>query len=1065
MKKIYLLLLSALFFTSSASAQRQDVYFTSYPTLTPDAKTIIFSYEGDLWKADIANPVAERLTAMQGQETSPRISPDGKWLAFSSNQFGNNDIYVMPVAGGDIKQLTYHEANDQVDSWSWDSKTIYFTSNRYNSFSAYKINRDGGTPMRVFGNYFNTIHGVYEHPKTGELFFSNTWESFLFPQRKHYKGAYNPDIQSYDPKTKAYKQYTNWIGKDFWPSVSQKGDIYFVSDEANGEYNLYTFTNGKKTSLTDFKTSIKRPVVSANGAKVAFEKDYQLFIYDVASKQTQKLNLTISRNNVLPKQQEFDVAGKIEAVDASPDGKKLAFVSRGELFVSDIEGKYIRQIERGNAERVEEVKWLADNRTLIFNQTLGGYVNWYTISATGKGAEKQLTNDKRSNRLMVLNKGRTKAAYLSGRDEVRLMDLATLTSKTIVHDEIWGFQNAAPGFSPNGEYVVYNAIRNFENDIFIYNVSIGKSLNLTNSGVTEAEPFWSPDGKYIYFTSNRTTPSYPSGLHDAHIYRMPLQKFDEDFKLDKFNDLFKEEKKDEPKPAVTVPVNTKDKKTGVINPVSQQPVPKPPADIYIQTEDLMKRLERISPNFGTQNSPYVIQKGTKTFVYYTSDQAEGKRSMFRTTLEPFEQPKTEKVTGGEGGGFDIIAGGDKYYAAIGGNIYKLNLDLNKTDKIDINYKFDRSLDGEFKQMFDEAWAGLEENYYDGNFHGVNWNAVHTLYSTYLPYLNNRADLRLMLNDMLGELNSSHQGFNSNGAEERTLLRYRTMETGIEFDNTEPYKVASVVKMSTADHKGINIMPGDKLTAVNGIAVDDKIDRNYYFTKPSLETELPLTFERAGKSFDVKLHPESSADFKGNLYDQWVNNNRKEVTAKSNNRIAYAYMKAMGTDDLETFLQDMVDDAYKKDALILDLRYNTGGNVHDGVLKFLSQRPYLQWQYRDGQRSQQPNFAPVAKPIILLVNEQTLSDGEMTAQGFKALGLGKIIGTETYRWIIFTSAKGLVDGSSYRIPAWGCFTLDGKDIEKEGVKPDIYVNTTFTDRLNDKDPQLDRAIAEIMKQLK
>ena len=162
------------------------------------------------------------------------------------------------------------------------------------------------------------------------------------------------------------------------------------------------------------------------------------------------------------------------------------------------------------------------------------------------------------------------------------MDLTTYTSKTIVHDEFWGFENSTPGFSPNGEYVVYNAIRNFENDVFIYNVSTGKSLNLTNSGVTEAEPFWSPDGKYIYFTSNRTVPSYPAGLRDAHIYRMPLQKFDDDFKLDKFNDLFKEEKKEEPKPAVTSPVDTKNKKTGEKNPVSQQPVPVAPADIFYQ---------------------------------------------------------------------------------------------------------------------------------------------------------------------------------------------------------------------------------------------------------------------------------------------------------------------------------------------------------------------------------------------------------------------------------------------------------------------------------------------------
>jgi len=1060
MKKIYLLLFSIAFFQNFAKAQTTETYFTSYPTLTPDGKTVIFSYEGDLWKADINNPVASRITAMQGEETRPHVSPDGKWLVFSSNQFGNNDVYVMPVAGGEIKQLTFHSASDEADSWSWDSKSIYFTSNRYNTFSEYKVGLNGGTPTRVFGNYFNTIHGVFEHPQTGELFFSNTWESYIFEQRKHYKGAYNPDIQSYNPKTKAYKQYTDWAGKDFWASLDQKGNIYFVSDEGNSEYNLYTFVDGKKTALTQYPTSIKRPFVSANGEKVVFEKDYQLYVYDVASKQTQKLNFTISRNDVLGKQNEFDVKGKIEAMDVSVDGKKMAFVSRGELFVSDVEGKFISRIERGNAERVTDVKWLPDNKSLLFSQTLGGYTNWYTIAADKPGKEKQITSDKASNRAITVNKEHTKGVYLSGRNEVRLIDLKSLESKVVANDEIWGFENSQPFISSNGEYVVYTAYRNFEQDIFIYGINSSKTINLTNSGVTETQPYWSPDGKYIYFTSARTQPAYPTGGGDAHIYRMPLQKFDDAFRMDKLRELFKEEKKDS-----TANKKDKDKKASTKKkPLSEQPAPKPPADIVINTDDIMKRLEQISPDFGVQRSPIVIQKGEKTLVFFVSNHAEGKWALYRTTIQPFEDNKTEKVSD-DVRGYDIVVAGDKFYALADGNVFTLNIDNNKMDKIDIGYKFDRNLDGEFKQMFDEAWAGLEENYYDSDFHGTDWKKMHDRYSVYLPYVNNRADLRILLNDLLGELNSSHQGFYSNGNEEHKTLNYTTMETGIIFDNNDPYKVATVLKNSNADKEGIDVKEGDRLKAVNGQPVDEKQDRNIYFTKPSQDKEIELTFDRGGKEITAKLHPEGSHSLTDDLYDSWIDANRAAVTEKSKGRIAYSYMKDMGGESLETFLEDMVDDAYKKDALILDLRYNTGGNVHDAVLRFLSQKPYLQWQYRDGKKSPQPNFAPSGKPIILLINEQTLSDGEMTAQGFKTLGLGKIIGTETYRWIIFTSGKGLVDGSFYRIPAWGCFTLDGKDIEKNGVTPDIYVKTSFTDRLENKDPQLDRAIEEIMKELK
>ena len=1043
MKRLSLSL--ALCFSAIALFSQNNTYFLTNPTLTPDGQTVIFAFEGDLWKANVSDGNATRLSAMQGYETSPRVSPDGKWIAFTGRQYGNGDIYIMSVNGGDVKQITYHSGNDEVTSWSWDSRSIYFNSNRMGQVAGFKVSVEGGTPQRVFGNYFFQYdHNLIEHPTSGEIFFNDTWESSNQAQRKRYKGPFNPDIQSYNLKTKQHKKYTNWEGKDFAATIDKNGNVYFISDEANGEYNLYTLDNGKKKGLTKFSSSIKTPLVNANGGKIVFEKDYQLWIYDIKSDKESKLNISIIRNNILPKEKDYEVRGNIAAYDISPDGKKLAFVSRGELFVSDVDGKFIQQVNRRTAERVKEVKWLSDNKTILFNQTLDGYSNWYTVRADSNAVTRQLTTDKRNNRNIVLNKKRTQAVYLSGRDEVRLLDLKTLQSKTIVKDEIWAFQNSDPGFSPNDEYVLFTAKKNFEEDIFVYNIKQNKTINLTNTGITETGPIWSGDGKHIYFTSQRLRPSYPFGMANAKVYRLPLEKLDEPYRLDKYNELFKEEKKDTTKKAAAVDSTTK--------------------DIVIDLDLIMERLEQVSPALGAQFLQAVYQKGEKTTVLYTSNHGEGRAALWKTVIEPFEANKTEKIANTDNSsGFDIVEVSDKLYVLSSGNINKLNLDQNKVDPISISYTFRRNLSEEFNQMFYEAWAGMEEGYYDDKFHGNDWVKTRDYYKQFLPHLNNRADLRTMLNDMLGELNSSHQGFGTFGADENVALQSATMETGIIFENDDPNKVKYIARRSVADRRAIDVKPGDVLVKVNDEQVDKKMDRNYYFTVPSRDRELRLTFDRNGQMVNIKIHPQ--ATLFANLYDEWIDNNQKRVNEKGNGRIAYGYMKNMGQFELDQFIIDMTQELNKKDALIFDLRYNTGGNVHDEVLKFLSQRSYLKWKYREGQLTPQSNFSPADKPIILLTNEQSLSDAEMTSQGFKALKLGKIVGNETYRWIIFTSGIGLVDGSNVRMPAWGCYTLDGKDMEMSGVQPDILIINSFDDKLNGRDPQLDKAIEEILKQLK
>ncbi len=1039
MKKIVFTLLSA-FAISQVSAQ-EKVYFTSTPSLSPDAKTVYFSYDGDIWSTDINGGNASRITALEGEEINPRVSPDGKWLAFSSNQYGNYDIYIMPINGGQIKQLTFHQAKDEVESWGWDSKSIYFTSNQNNGFGSFKINLDGKTPEALFTNYFNTTNGLVETPQ-GEYIFTNSSESASQVTRKRYKGENNPDLLGYNPTTKSYKQYTDYNGKDFNPTVDKNGIIYFISDENNGEYNLYQFANGKKEALTKFETSIKKPFVSADGSKVVFEKDYQLFVYDVKAKTSKPLIINVNSNKSLEKEQNFEVENNIDYFDISPDGKKMAFVSRGIIFVSDNEGKFVNQISDGK-ERVLEVKWLNDNKNLIFNQTYKGYQNWFKISADGKGKVEQLTSDLRNNRDITFNNDLSQAVYLSGRDEVRLLDLKSLKSSTIVKDEIWAFQNSKPSFSPNDEYVLFSAKRNFELDIFIHNIKKNTTVNLTNTGVSEADPTWSPDGKYIYFSSDRKNPSYPLGMQESSIYRASLDWFDQAYKSEKFDNLFVEEKKVEKKEKKE---EKNDFKALTINP-----------------EGFLERIELVTDRFGYQTNPFVFADDKKQFLFYNTNQENGKFQLYRKTTTDFEEDKTDKIFNK---GADFIVKNEKnLYALIDNSVYKFGISSTNPEKVSIKYNFNKNLASEFNQMYEEAWAGVEENFYDENFHGIDWKAKKEQYATFLPYVNNRNDLRILLNDLLGELNSSHLGFSSFGKEESRRLNYFTNETGIIFKKDQPFAVEKILRKSPAFLKNVDVQEGDILVSVNGQKIDQNQNRETYFTTPKKLEELTLEFDRKGKTISTKIHPISNNELKSLLYDEWIYENRQRVKKLSNDRIAYSYMKNMSTSELDVFLLDMVEQENRKDGVILDLRFNTGGNVHDKVLNFLSQRPYLKWKYREGQLTVQPNFAPSGKPIVLLINEYSLSDAEMTAAGFKALKLGKIIGQETYRWIIFTSGKGLVDGSFYRLPSWGTYTLDGQNLEKTGVKPDIYIKNTFLDRLENKDPQLERAIQEVMKELK
>jgi len=262
MKSFTLTLLLGAFLCTSVFAQ--ELHFADHPALSPDGETLVFTYNGDLWKVAADGGAANRITALDGAESHPRISPDGKWLAFSSGQYGNADVYVTPLAGGPIKQLTYHQAADQVANWSWDSKMVYFTSSRYNRITTFTVPAAGGTPQRLMPHYFNIPHNVVPLPGSEGFLFNETWESSIFTHRKGYKGPYNPDLKRYDPTTNKVTQLTKWEGKDMWPMADKKGNTFFVSDRDNGEYRASAPTEARSLTyaITNWKFTMSPPAAA-----------------------------------------------------------------------------------------------------------------------------------------------------------------------------------------------------------------------------------------------------------------------------------------------------------------------------------------------------------------------------------------------------------------------------------------------------------------------------------------------------------------------------------------------------------------------------------------------------------------------------------------------------------------------------------------------------------------------------------------------------------------------------------------------------------------------------------
>jgi tricorn protease len=1054
----YAIAIFILAFISLSASSAEKIIGARYPALSPDGRYIAISYLGDIFIIEREGGKTERITDHIAYDRSPIFSPDGKMIAFSSARSGSYDVFIINRDGGVPRQLTFHTAYDIASSFTPDGRYVLFQSERENENSLYIVPVTGGTPKRVLPGFFTCLANGKVSPDGGKIIFTEGYQAAYRWWRKGYRGSFSADIWLYDLETKKLNKLTDYEGNDSYPLFAPDGkSFYFTSDRTKrGVYNIWQqdIESGTAREVTKFEDDgVLNPSISADGRYLAYEHNFAIYTTDIKTGKTSELPIHLTsdlkENPIVKKKLGKDVS----EFALSPDGKKIAFIIRGEVFVMASEGKYQRRITR-TAAREKEVSFAPDSRTILYTSARNGNDDIFTADAL-TGEEKQITKSPEEEFNPRFSPDGKKIAYYIGKRKIALSGKEGGKPEVVVEDDIGGMFGGEFNFSPDSRFLAYTLQQNISGEIYILDFETKKSVNITKTGYDEDEVKWTPDGKYIYLTANHYGHPFPDFTGKYDIYLIDLKKPPVEFAEDKYDKLFEEEEKD--KKEEKGKDEDKDKKE------------KKEKKVEIDFGDIEKRLRQLTDTNGDDAAAVISPKDNETIVFCSD--VLGSRELFTVKIKKEGTATPTQLTTNEKLDYPVnlafAPDGSAVYFLNKGMIKKLDLKAKRATPIPVPVELTLDKKAEFRDMFNEVWVRLRDYYYDENFHGVNWVKMKKKYSPLIEASGTDEDFYDAVRMMLGELNSSHMGIYPPYSPPKVV----TGELGLEFEQKEGndfFKIKDVIKDSPVAKADASIKAGDYLIAIDDITLSPKVNiakllNDKVGKKIKLSINSKKTLENART---VYVKPISSREMYSLRYQEWEDERKRIVEEKTKGKVAYIHMRAMGRRNLARFLKKLESEAMGKEALILDIRFNTGGNVHDQVLAALSKRAYSKWQMRGLSFTTQPTFNIGDMPIILLINEYSLSDAEMTANGFKALRLGTIVGTRTYGWLIFMTSRRLINGARFSIPFWGCYTLEGEDLETiGGVVPDVTVVNTVADRVEGRDPQLNKAIKILLEKLK
>lgn len=1050
------------------------------PSLSPDGAEIAFVSGGDIWTVSAAGGTASLLVTDAATEGRPLYSPDGRELAFTSTRAGAANVYVLTLATGKLRRLTWSDANEQLDGWSRDGRWIYLSGPanevaRQND--VYRVAAGGGTPLEVSRERFLNEFNAAPSPDGQSIaLMAKGISSSQWWRNGH---SHIDEAELWLKAVAADAPYRKLLGatsKRLWPMWSADGgSLWFMSDQGGSE-NLWRtpLDGGPPRQVTRFTGGrVLFPSIGYDGRSIVFEREFEIWRLDTATGAAARLPIVLRGAPAAAGERRL-VETTFRSLSLSPDGKKLAVIAHGEVFAAPAKdgGQAQRITETAGAE--SDLAWSADSRRLAYVSERGrnSQVMEYDF-ATQK--ERPLTAPSDFDAAPAYSPDGKMLAYVHGPRQLRVISLAGGRDRVLFEGALDRNEGSRLAWSPDSRWLAFGVTdrKSFRN-VWVVPSAGGeaRALSFLANGAAADQIVWSPDGKYIVFDSaQRSEP--------VKMVRVDLLPNTPKYREDAFRDLFKATP-----PGAPTPKTDPKEKTPAARPAASEgearseeaagddaPAPKAKTSTVRIVFDGIRERATFIPLGGSAEEPVISPDG-KTLVY-RARQGE-QQNLFSYSLDELakEPPAPQQLTGGRRAKRDYAFSSDskQVYYLDGGRVSVTPIDTPKPRFIEVTGELVVRFDAEKQVVFDEAWSTLNRAFYDEAYHGQDWAALRTRFEPFAQGAQTPDELRRVINLMIGELNASHSGVNRPTEGFGAQPAARVGDLGLRFDR-EAYEagrglvVREVISLGPADIEG-SIRPGDLLAAVDGKPVAAGVNLDSLLLDRAGRRTV-LTMSTGGALRQAVVRPVAPGVAAGLLYRHWVNDRRAYVDRTSGGRLGYVHILDMGADSLDQLYIDLDAQNQGKDGVVIDLRNNNGGFVNGYVLDVFSRRNFLTMTPRGlfGVPSRQNlGQRALGSPTILVTNESSLSDAEDFTEGYRYLGLGKVVGTPTAGWIIYTGAQSLIDGSSVRVPFIRIQGADGKDMELNPRPVDIRVERPLGETLAGKDGQLDAAVAELLKGL-